>query len=71
MPHGLPFRLTDYIELVDWTDRIMRDDKRGYIDNKYPPILERLNIDSKHWCYMTQHFESHFKGLVGSAYKLK
>lgn len=71
MPHGLPFHLTDYIELVDWTGRIMRDDKRGYINNKYPPILERLNIEEKHWCYMSQNFESHFKGLVGSAYKLK
>ena len=71
MPHGLPFRLTDYIELVDWTGRIMRDDKRGYIKNDLSPILERLNIDPKHWHYMTQHFESKFKGLVGSAYKLK
>ena len=33
MPHGLPFRLSDYIELVDWTGRIMRDDKRGFIKN--------------------------------------
>ena len=71
MPHGLPFRLTDYIELVDWTGRIMRDDKRGRINNELSPILVRLNIESKHWHYMTQHFESHFKGLVGSAYKLK
>ena len=71
MPHGLPFRLTDYIELVEWTGRIMRDDKRGYINNELSPILERLNIDPKHWHYMTQHFESHFKGLVGSAYQLR
>ena len=71
MPEGLPFRLTDYIELVDWTGRIMRDDKHGYIRGDLPPILERLNIDPKHWQYMTQHFESHFKGLVGSAYQLK
>jgi hypothetical protein len=27
MPNGLPFRLTDYLELVDWTSRILRDDK--------------------------------------------
>lgn len=71
MPHGLPFRLTDYIELVDWTGRIMRDDKRGFINNELPMILERLNIETKHWHYMSQHFESHFKGFVGSAHKLK
>ncbi|MES9832089.1 MAG: hypothetical protein ABW139_07560 [Candidatus Thiodiazotropha sp. DIVDIV] len=36
-----------------------------------PPILERLQIDSKHWFYMTQHFESRFKGLVGMSHSLK
>jgi hypothetical protein len=25
MPNGLPFLLTDYLELVDWTGRILRD----------------------------------------------
>lgn len=53
MPKGLPFRLTDYLELVDWTGLIMREDKRGKIDNQLPPILDRLNLDPKHWCYLT------------------
>lgn len=70
-PKGLPFRLTDYLELVDWTGRIIREDKRGAIPDHLPPILERLDIDPKHWLYMTQHFESKFKGLVGSVFKLK
>ena len=71
MPKGLPFRLTDYLELVDWTGRILREDKRGAIDENLPPILERLNIEAKHWLYLTKHFESRFKGLVGTAYQLK
>ena len=71
MPKGLPFRLTDYLELVDWTGRIFREDKRGAIDDTLPPILERLNIEPKHWLYLTKHFESRFKGLVGTAYQLK
>ena len=71
MPHGLPFRLTDYLELVDWTGRILREDKRGAIHHALPPILERLQIDPKHWMYLSKHFESKFKGLVGSAFKLK
>jgi len=70
-PKGLPFRLTDYLELVDWTGRILRDDKRGAIDANLPPILERLQIEPKHWLFLTQHFESRFKGLVGTAYQLK
>ena len=71
MPKGLPFRLTDYLELVDWTGRIIREDKRGAIDGNLPPILERLNIEPQHWIYLTQNFESRFKVFVGAAYKLK
>jgi hypothetical protein len=71
MPAGLPFRLQDYLELVDWTGRQIRADKRGSIDQKIPPILERLNIDAEHWVYNTQHFERHFKGLVGPALSIK
>jgi len=52
MPKGLPFQLTDYLELVDWTGRILREDKRGAIPENTPPILNRLNIESKHWLYL-------------------
>jgi len=31
MPKGLIFSLIDYIEMVDWTGRIIRDGKRGAI----------------------------------------
>jgi len=67
MPEGLPFRLSDYIELVDWSGRILREDKRGYIPEHIPPILQRLNIDARHWLYLTKNFESPFKNLVGAA----
>ena len=71
MPNGLPFRLTDYLELVDWTGRVLRDNKRGSISENVPPILIQLNIDPKHWCYLSQHYESEFKSLVGTAYHVK
>jgi len=71
MPQGLPFKLNDYIKLVDETGRIMRDDKRGFINNKTPPILSRLNIEPENWLYLTKNFESKLKGLVGSVTKLK
>jgi hypothetical protein len=71
MPKGLPFRYTDYLELVEWTGRILRDDKKGYIPEYLPDILTRLNIDPRHWVYLTKDFESPFKSLVGSAFKIK
>ena len=36
-----------------------------------PPILERLQIDPRYWLHMTRHFEGRFKGLVGTAFRLK
>ncbi|MCW8949082.1 MAG: transposase [Sedimenticola sp.] len=65
MPKGLPFRLEDYLELVDWTGRIIRDDKRGAIPSNLPTILDRLNLESKAWLDMTRSFESLFCSLVG------
>ena len=71
MPDGLPFKYTDYLELVDWTGRILRDDKRGAIPADTPEILSRLNIDVKHWIYLTRDFESPFKSLVGCAHQVR
>ena len=47
IPRGLIFSLIDYIELIDWTGRIIRDGKRGAIDATTPPILQRLDISCK------------------------
>ena len=71
MPQGIPFTRNDYIELVDWTGRIIRSDKRGAIPEHLPPILNRLNQDGENWLYITQNFESRFKRFVGAAHKLK
>jgi REP element-mobilizing transposase RayT len=71
MPKGLPFRLTDYLELVDWTGRHLREDKRGVIPADLPPVLERLQIDPKYWLYLARQFESRFKGLVGGVHRLR
>jgi len=71
MPDGLPFNLKDYIELIDWTGRIIRNDKRGSIPENIPPILKRLAQDTENWLYLSQNFESQFKGLVGSANKIR
>jgi len=71
MPQGLPFQLKDYCQLVDATGRAIRENKRGYIDNDLPPILERLDISSTEWLELTTQFESRFKSLVGCKDTLK
>ncbi len=67
MPTGLPFRLSDYIELVDWTGRTIREDKRGFVPAHLPHILERRYIDAKQWRTLSTQFEVHCKTLVGEA----
>ena len=52
MPKGIAYSLKDYCELVDTTGKIIRDDKRGYIEEKNP-ILERLGLDSEQWLILT------------------
>jgi hypothetical protein len=51
----MPYRLRDYLALVDWSGRAIRAGKRGFILADAPPILKRLNIDSDAWeVLMTQ-----------------
>lgn len=66
MPQGLPFKLTDYLELVELTGRVIRENKRGYIEKHHPPVLQRLGIEPKNWIKMTTSFEKTFKDLVGN-----
>lgn len=71
MPAGLVYRLEGYLELVEWTGRQIREDERGRIEDEVPPILNRLGIEPAHWLYLTQHYESSFRSLVGSMCKLR
>jgi len=48
----------EYLALIDWTGRIIRDDKRGHIDPALPPILERLQITTRQWRINTTQFEA-------------
>lgn len=45
----IAFDYADYLELVDWSGRCCRQDKRGAIGAAIPPILERLNIAPDAW----------------------
>ena len=56
MPKGLPFELKSYLELVELTGRCMRADKRGYIEQRSLPILERLKIAPENWLKLTTQF---------------
>jgi REP element-mobilizing transposase RayT len=65
LPTGIPFELNDYIELIELTGRCIRDDKRGFIDNSLPTILERLAICPENWLKIATEFRHIFHGAVG------
>lgn len=45
----IPYRLEDYLQLVDWTGRMIRSGKSGPIDSSLPRIMDRLGIDARAW----------------------
>ena len=55
----MPFR--DYLELLDMTGRITRRGKRGSINPRIAPILERLNINESEWLYGAMNFEQMYR----------
>ncbi len=54
---GIHFEFKDYLELLNFTGRAIRDDKRGHIDLRLSPILQRLNIEQKDRDADYQNFE--------------
>ena len=45
----LPHTLQDYLELVDWTGRAIRDDKKGFIKLSQPKLLSILKLSGQQW----------------------
>jgi len=58
---GVLFSLADYLELVDYTGRIIRPDKRGAISVALPPILQRIDIDFSTWLKNSTQFEAVYR----------
>ncbi|WP_422133550.1 transposase [Endozoicomonas sp. ALD040] len=67
---ALPYLLHDYLELVDWSGRIVRADKKGSIPSCTPPILERLEIDPDEWL-KTMQWNNRFYRAVGRLKAMK
>jgi REP element-mobilizing transposase RayT len=70
-PEGIQMKLSDYLELVDSTGRVLRKDKRGAISAGAEKILDRLDVDEDQWLEMTSNFEGCFSSFVGGESSLR
>jgi REP element-mobilizing transposase RayT len=68
---GLPYETDDYLELVDWTGRILRPDKHGAIDARLPPIMQRIGIDPQAWRAAMHPYGNVFGRAIGRLDKLR
>jgi len=69
-PEGICFSLIDYLELVDWTGRCIREDKRGIISIQTPALLGVLGLDNDTWFMLANDFGKTYHGAVGSLEEL-
>ena len=68
---GIPITLRDYLELVDWGGREIKQNKRGYIPAQVPSILIRLRMGGAPVLnYLSRADQSEF-GALGPVSKLK
>jgi hypothetical protein len=65
-PWAIPFAFTDYLELVDWTGRALRSDKRGHIPAHQPKILDLLGIDGERFIAYAARLLKEFGTAVGA-----
>jgi len=70
-PDGIGFAFSDYLALVDWTGRAIRDDKRGHIPGHIEPILQQLNIDPDEWMPSVRDYDRKFKCVLGPVDRIR
>jgi hypothetical protein len=67
----LAMSLKDYLNLLDWTGRQGRPDKRGKIPDSLKPIFARLGICGEMWSDLVWNFRRYFARRAGSPEHLK
>jgi REP element-mobilizing transposase RayT len=63
---AIPFAFDDYLELVDATGRVIREDKRGFIPGETPRLLDRLAIDPEQFIATAGRMLRQFGSAIGT-----
>lgn len=67
----LPLSERGYLELLDYSGRILKEGKAGFIAQNQPAILAHIKMSTDQWRSLCKDFESPFRQFVGSYRKLK
>lgn len=73
-PHrnAISFTTEDYLELVDWAGRAIRENKRGAIPAAFPPILRHLQLDPDHYVrHLRKGGRAHHVAAIGKVVRLR
>ena len=62
----LPMPFSEYLQLLDWTGRQIRADKRGAIPQELAPIFERLHMSGESWLSLVHDFRRKFRRAAGT-----
>ena len=61
----------EYLQLLDWTGRQVREDKTGAILGSPAPILDRLQVSHENWLKLVQDFRRRFRRAAGTPASLQ
>ena len=67
----IPYYLSEYIALVDYTGKCVHPNKRGYKSDDIPDILKRLEIDSDIWVEEMKQFKTSGITAIGTVSQLR
>ena len=67
----IPYSITDYLELVDWSGRAIIEGKKGSVPEQLPLILQRLNMRPEQYLAYVRKPKYGFANALGALDKLK
>ncbi|MEC6797104.1 transposase [Photobacterium sp. S4TG1] len=62
---GIQFAFADYLELIDWTGRNIREDKKGLIPMNQPKLLQQMGVNAEAWLDNSDDFMEHYTNASG------
>ena len=67
----IPFKFTDYLNLIDATGHVVIESKSGHIPKELPDVLQRLNLNQDTWLKEFNSFKTKGITAVGTVDQLK